>query len=649
MLQRAHNIVMGAQLWRFLAVGGLNTLIGYSVILALLWAGVSDIPANLSGYIIGLIISFILNRNWTFDQKSSPSVEEVIVFFIAFAFAYGCNLYLITAANMADLSGNPLVHLAGVILYTGVFFLFNRFYVYPSIHKKGLAQSTVWPEYLALALVILVLPFLLSLQLTHDVSWQFWIARQISEGVPLYERIMEINPPLWFWLALPFHMLGTLLGVEADRFYIIFITLSALWASIVTGRFFSAQNHRKRALIIVVSLVLMLIAPLYDFGQREQLSAIFALPYCGLIYARSRSVPIALPFAILIGVCAALGFALKHYFVLVPIILELWYLQRHRNILRSFRPETISLAICAIIYAIAVVIITPTFFTEIVPMVSAAYGGYEKPWLFQIARSEFIAWVFAAVAYISLRPALQKDDKDVADILGLAGIAFIFSYFAQQKGWQYHAIPGAIYMSLMMVHCLACQKDWVSFSIKKPLALIAAMIFVTVGITRGPYNSEWALSMHKRLSDLPENSSVMILTVDPRRVFPFVEEYKLLWPSRHFAHWMLSSISFAHVGLYGKSMTPELERLSDIVREQAWEDMQCYPPKRILIQIRNNGEALHPERFYMTEFFRENTNFNQYLSENYKLAASDKLFETYSRITPMESQGNNCYPISVKP
>ena len=36
-----------------------------------------------------------------------------------------------------------------------------------------------------------------------DVAWQLWIARRMHAGANLYRDIIETNPPLWFWMALP--------------------------------------------------------------------------------------------------------------------------------------------------------------------------------------------------------------------------------------------------------------------------------------------------------------------------------------------------------------------------------------------------------------------------------------------------------------
>lgn len=642
----------GKQALRFLLTGGLNTLVGFAVIWALLVAGVPDISANITGYAVGLVLSFFVNRSWTFEQSARPTTREVALFGFAFAIAYSANLAVIMTGQGMGLSGNPLLHLAGVGVYTIVFFLLSKTVVYaPSRGEsdwRALSKwEARWPEYAVLALLGVLVCYILTVQLTHDVSWQFWIARQMLGGVPLYTYIMEINPPLWFWMALPFQKWGVMLGVSPERLYAVAIVAMAAWSAIPTGRLLFAEDARRRAIFMVAITLLCLIAPIYDFGQREQIAIILALPYAALIFKRVQGEPVSSGLALAIGVTAAFGLALKHYFALVPLALELWFLWQSRNVWRSFRIETIALGLCALSYGAAIAIITPDFFRVIVPMVNDAYQGYERSLLDQIVRMEVFIWIFAGVSYPALRRTLDARDRAIGDMLAITGIAFAASYFLQQKGWQYHAIPASVCASLLMIHCLMVQRDIVKSAAAHPAALLAAILFLTTGLGRGAYESEWQKPMAKILAKEKEGSSVMMLTTDPRRVFPFVDDYKLVWPLRHFAHWMVSGMAHAEFGYRGAQKTPELEKLAVEIRQQALEDMKCHPPVLILSQIRNNGVIIRPDRFRMTDFFRRDPAFRAYLADNYRLEWTNRVFEAYRRTTPLKVEGSNCQPIST--
>jgi putative flippase GtrA len=653
MLQQTLSAKAQGQTLRFLLTGSLNTLVGFAVIWGLLALEVQDLTANLVGYSVGLSLSFILNRRWTFQQTTAPDTREIVLFGFAFLAAYAANLGVIFLGPLIGMAGNPILHLFGICVYTLVFFFLTKMVVFASARQRAdflssLQIGTYWPEYTAVASSVGILCYALTLPLTHDVSWQFWLARQMLGGVPLYTHLMEINPPLWFWMAMPLQLLGTKIGVGPDRLYIAAIIIFAAWSAIVTSRLLTVENAR-RGIFIIAILLLCLVAPLSDFGQREQITIIFVLPYCALLFKRAMDEQVSAGLALTIGLVAAGGFALKHYFALVPIVLELWILWRSRSLRYSLRVETITVGTLAVVYVISIAFFTPDFFRIIVPMVSSAYHGYEKPLIEQLGRTEVLIWFIVAISYLQMRRELNERDRGIGDVLGLSAVAFAASYFMQQKGWQYHAIPATVCASLLIIHCLAASRCTVKPAASYPFAWLAATLFLIMGLSRGPYDSEWAKSMDRILDKEKAGSSVMILTVDPRRVFPFVEEHGLIWPSRHFAHWMVSGIAASERGHRGAKVTKEIELLSNVVRRQALEDIKCHPPVLILSQIRNrSGVVINPERFRMTDFFRRDDALREYLATNYALEWTDRTFEAYRRTAPLDPQGANCYRISTK-
>jgi putative flippase GtrA len=638
------------QIGRYVLTGGLNTAVGFSVIIGLLSLGLGDIMANALGFCFGLLISFFVNRSWTFQQYSKPTRSEFGLFMSSFLIAYMVNFLIILMGSASGYGGSWPLHLLGVSAYTGSFYLLSKQIVYGDGDFGALTEKAWgklhrnWPNFAILTIIVAATPLLLQLKLTHDVSWQFWIARQMAHGVPLYERIMEINPPLWFWMALPLQILATEMGVRPDRLYIIAIILITAWSVLTTVRLVYENGSNRMFGAMAVMLALFWIAPMYDFGQREQLTILLSLPYCALLFKRVRGEPVFTPTAIFISCMAAVGFALKHYFVLVPLSLELWYFLHHRRPTKLFRLEIIMLGSLAAIYAVAIFFYTPAFVTKIIPLVSAAYNGYERSFVFQLLRPECLVWICSVFTFLQLRKSVERRDQQIADALAIAGIAFAASYFLQQKGWQYHAIPATVCASLLILHLLSCQRDMVKTLAAHPLTLIGAVLFIIVGVARGPYNSEWASDMPKYLAGAKKGDSVMILTADPRRVFPFIDDAKLIWPSRHFAHWMIAAISKAERDP-ARHMTPELRAVAINIQSQALEDVKCHPPSLILSQIRNKGYSISPQRFRMTDFFRRNSDFKDYLSHNYRLESQDKQFEIYRRITPFPPAPQGCYPV----
>lgn len=114
---------------KFLAVGVLNTLLGAAIMYCLYnLAGWGYWPATLANYIPTSILSFLLNRSFTFRDKETgwrPAARFAVNIAVCYVLAYGVAKPLVallfTAAG-EKVQGN-LSMLAGM----GLFTLFNYF------------------------------------------------------------------------------------------------------------------------------------------------------------------------------------------------------------------------------------------------------------------------------------------------------------------------------------------------------------------------------------------------------------------------------------------------------------------------------------------------------------------------------------------
>ncbi len=105
------------QAFKYLSVGVINTGLGLVIIFAFQLLGFNYIFANLSGYAIGLIFSFVLNRFWSFRVKGRVSVLELASFILIFLAAYSANLVVVTTlVELLDVSAY-LSQVFGVVVY----------------------------------------------------------------------------------------------------------------------------------------------------------------------------------------------------------------------------------------------------------------------------------------------------------------------------------------------------------------------------------------------------------------------------------------------------------------------------------------------------------------------------------------------------
>ena len=115
---------------RFAGVGIINTAVGLSVIWGVMfYFGAAPALANVAGYAIGLGLSFVLNRSWTFGSRAA-SAEQLPRFMLVAALSYLVNLSVVMLA-ISQFSVNAyLAQLVGAAMYTASFFFGCRWVVF---------------------------------------------------------------------------------------------------------------------------------------------------------------------------------------------------------------------------------------------------------------------------------------------------------------------------------------------------------------------------------------------------------------------------------------------------------------------------------------------------------------------------------------
>ncbi|WP_068113030.1 GtrA family protein [Tropicimonas marinistellae] len=129
----AHGGLFGQAL-RYGLVGIVNTVVSYVIIVSLhLWGGVALVAANVAGYAIGLAISYVGNRSWTFSDASGARSRGhrrgVVAFLVLVAIGFCANL-AVTAGLTGWGVNYPLSQLAGFVAYSTIVFLGLRHVVF---------------------------------------------------------------------------------------------------------------------------------------------------------------------------------------------------------------------------------------------------------------------------------------------------------------------------------------------------------------------------------------------------------------------------------------------------------------------------------------------------------------------------------------
>jgi glycosyltransferase involved in cell wall biosynthesis/putative flippase GtrA len=125
---------------RYLLVGVANTLIGLGIIyLTMYFLQLDLVHANMVGYAIGILFSFILNKKWTFKSQHHV-VSSFIRYLLVLAVAYIANLETVLYAN-SHFALNPYLSQAlGIIPYTLIGFIGGRYFAFPA--QVGKEETT---------------------------------------------------------------------------------------------------------------------------------------------------------------------------------------------------------------------------------------------------------------------------------------------------------------------------------------------------------------------------------------------------------------------------------------------------------------------------------------------------------------------------
>lgn len=130
------------QLMKYGVIGVMNTLItAISFYLLNTWAGVPYGAANIIGYVLGVINSFIWNRQWVFKTGSNIKREAVLFgcgFFICWILQGAVSLFLLEGLEWKNLSddtipflpmknaGQNIVMVISMVVYTIANYIYNR-------------------------------------------------------------------------------------------------------------------------------------------------------------------------------------------------------------------------------------------------------------------------------------------------------------------------------------------------------------------------------------------------------------------------------------------------------------------------------------------------------------------------------------------
>lgn len=495
---------------------------------------------------------------------------------------------------------------------------------------------------LLLAVALGAAVFYPQFSLSHDASWYITATSMFLDGSHLYEDIIEINPPLAFYLTSPPIMVARLLEGNPTTSYFVYVCVLCFISCLGTLKVLntSVLKQIERNTLLVFVTVALFVLPIAEFGQREHLMLAFALPFLLGLILRPTMPEISVSYQIVLALAASLGLLLKPYFLLIPASIAITRLWQERSLRPLLDPGLLALAGTTITYVVFVLLVHPAYLEFIVPVARDVYAAYGVGAEQVLLKPELIALVLAA---ISAQLVARGVSEPVTQLFASASIGAATNYLIQFKGWNYHILPLSAFLLLSAAwlclrNCQAFRRDMIQVV---SLTLIALM---TVGhqVARGPYRSATTEAFKPFVKTKDE--SILVLSTNVWAAFPFVNEVSGSWASRFPAQWFIPG---AHNRLQSTNCAgnaANCEKAFEIIglaRTAIIEDLIKFEPDLVFVDERSNKSYFGSHEFDYIDFLSEDPRFH-FFRKCYTRIESPKGYGVFVRSC-------TCIPLASSP
>ncbi len=502
---------------------------------------------------------------------------------------------------------------------------------------RAAIDSRLLPGALALALGAAALLLQLTQTINHDTAWYLHATARLLDGARLYVDIIELNPPLAFYLTVPPVAAAGFLGVPAvDAFvvYCFILIAGSLALSRAILQPLPAGSESCRRWTLTVALFALAVLPGAAFGQREHLIAILALPYLVLTAMRAADRAPSPGLALLAGIAAGLAFSIKPPFLIVAAILEVYLRVVRGRKLAPFRAETLALGAVAAVYATSIPVFTPEYIDFILPLTASVYGAYESAFADVIARLETVLLPIAIAALVATRGHVTT--SRLGQTFLIAGASFFALYVAQMKGWQYQLYPvtamlllgaGAMLIGTAVPDARAMPGRVTAWRAASIPALLLLVLAIDLG-ARGSYVNPMTSTMLPLVRENAARGGLAVFSTNVSWGFPLANYAGADWASRFPTLWPLPGIVRGRAD--PRHDGPALDRVERYMTDAVIEDLTRRPPAVVLVDVRADKHYFGGHRFDYLEFFGRDPRFQRFWRDYERVLARPE-FHVYLR------------------
>ncbi len=466
----------------------------------------------------------------------------------------------------------------------------------------------------------------------HDNAWLLYAAGEYLNGAQLYVDLVEVNPPLIFFLYCPPVWVANMLLVEPTAVFYAYIFTLATVSCGLSYMLLNKTGRTNRLIVILLLVFALFVLPRGDFGQREHLMVIFTMPYIFLIARRVDGFSNNRAFAFSLGLLAVLGVGLKPHFLLIPAAMELYILIRSRDVKQNFRPETLALGFGLLAYIGVIFHVAPEYITKTVPMALEVYNqAFKSPYLHVIVRLELLLIIFLGVTGgLMLREGRLVPAPVM--VLFLAGCAAYSIYVIQMKGWSYHSYPALAFMTIASGLFVA---EWSRQNNTEPIrfSTLCIVSIVILGLTLSAlvdyrYVNVRVDAWRKIVAQNRPLTAFYTMSSTLSAGFPLVTVEGLKWSSRFPTLWLLPGIIRSRQIAEGKPL-PRIDEIERYHTNAVVEDMTKFKPELVIVEVGVDKLYFGKIAFDYIEYFSQDERFRTLWSKYQKIGHSELGFDYY--------------------
>lgn len=389
-----------------------------------------------------------------------------------------------------------------------------------------------------------------QLLLSGDVSYLMQAAEQLSLKERYATHIFETNPPLILYLYMPAvwlikHVSWT--PVFALRSYVLILSLlSAAQSYVFLKKLINPEEKQVFYAVFITLLFAFFILPLDSFGQREHLLMILIMPYLLLQALNLENKYVAKTVRVLVGFVAALGFALKPFFLIPWMLIELGVIIKRRSLRALFRIESSLIVGVVILYFFSILLFQPEYIKIIWPLVQHYYFPFAKETWSLLFSPPYVMFCIAIAGSYCFFYAYDQY-ANISLIGWLALIGFIVAFLCVRTSWYYHVLPALSLAYLMVALWLSQYLRFSPFKIGDGIVMgfvILAILgvplyngFLMLHYKKAMAHQSAALAIARYINSKPGPHSLFCIPIGTADCFPLVYLTHGVYHSRFPSLW----------------------------------------------------------------------------------------------------------------